>query len=114
VVWSTYVNRRKRRELGQAKDAEWPARSICLDQKVRGQEAVAPSGYREVAQAVQLIAAGPTRGPLSGLSGLTGSCHGPFLGGGGASNGPLLPDWLDCRTAERFHSINENCVRNLF
>ena len=33
----------------------------------------------------------PTKGRLSGLSGLTGNCHGPFLGGWGAAMPPGYP-----------------------
>jgi hypothetical protein len=33
----------------------------------------------------------PTKGRLSGLSGLTRKCHGPFLGGGAAATPPRYP-----------------------
>ena len=50
----------------------------------------APSVYREVAaRQYSLLQRVPPEGRLRCLSGLTGDCHEPFLGGWGASNGPL-------------------------
>jgi len=56
--------------------------------------AAAPGVYREVA-AVVSVAARPTKGRLSGLSGLTRKCHGPFLGGGGPAMAPCYPTGIN-------------------
>ena len=53
--------------------------------------AVAPGVYREVTAGGMSVVARPTKGRLSGLSGLTRKCHGPFLGGGAAATPPCYP-----------------------